>query len=41
MSKEPDKPPQFDWLGQLRYLALILVAVVAVLALLRFLGLRG
>lgn len=36
-----DKQPPIDWMGQIRYFALIVVAVVAALALMRFLGLRG
>ena len=36
-----DNKPPIDWLGQARYFALIVVGVVAVLLLLRYLGLRG
>lgn len=36
-----DKPPPVDWLGHIRYFVLIVVAVVAGLALMRYLGLRG
>ncbi len=35
-----DKPPM-DWKGQIQYFALIIVAVVAALALMRYLGFRG
>ena len=40
MADDKDKPP-FDWLGQLQYFALIVAGTVAVLVLLRYLGLRG
>ena len=40
MTEDKDKPP-FDWLGQLKYFALIVVGTVAVLLALRYLGLRG
>jgi hypothetical protein len=40
MTDDKDKPP-IDWLGQLKYFALILIGTVAVLLLLRYLGLRG
>jgi|GEM_PF-3710605 len=40
MTEHKHKPP-FDWLGQLQYFALIVLATVAVLVLLRYLGLRG
>ena len=33
--------PKIDWVGQIRYTLLMLVAIVAVLMLLRYLGLRG
>lgn len=36
-----DNKPPIDWMGQISYFALIIVAVVAGLALLRYLGLRG
>lgn len=36
---DPKKP--FDWFGQLSYFALMTVAVVAALMLLRYFGLRG
>lgn len=36
-----NKKPPFDWMGQLRYFALVVVSVVAVMILMRFLGLRG
>lgn len=36
-----DKQPRIDWLGQARYFVLIIIAVVAGLALMRYLGLRG
>ena len=45
MTPDPDKPkinrPKIDWVGQIRYFALIVVAVVAVLMLMRYLGMRG
>lgn len=40
----PDKDgkgPKIDWAGQIRYTLLMLVAIVAGLALMRYLGLRG
>ena len=40
MSNDNKKPP-FDWKGQLSYFALMVVSVVAVMILMRFLGLRG
>jgi hypothetical protein len=40
MTREKDKPP-FDWMGQLQYFALMVVGTVALLLLLRYLGLRG
>jgi hypothetical protein len=40
MTDDKGKPP-FDWMGQLRYFALIVVGTVAVMLLLRYLGLRG
>jgi hypothetical protein len=40
MTREKGKPP-FDWMGRLRYFALIVVGTVVVLLLLRYLGLRG
>ena len=36
-----DKKPPIDWLGQIGYFALMTVAVVAALMLLRYFGLRG
>ena len=36
-----DNKPPIDWMGQVRYFALMTVAVVAALMLLRYLGLRG
>lgn len=35
------KDPRIDWVAQLRNTLLVLVAVVAVLLLMRYLGLRG
>ncbi len=35
------KGPKIDWAGQIRYTLLLLVAIVAGLALMRYLGLRG
>jgi hypothetical protein len=40
VTSDPRKP-RIDWFGQIRYFALIIVAVVAVLMLMRYLGLRG
>lgn len=41
MTNDPNKQPPFDWKGQLRYFAIMLVGIVAGLMLLRVLGLRG
>lgn len=44
MTDGPDKDgkgPKIDWAGQIRYTLLMLVAIVAGLALMRYLGLRG
>lgn len=38
---EDNKPPKIDWLWQIKYTLLMLVAIVAVLMLLRYFGLRG
>lgn len=35
------KGPKIDWVGQIRYTLAMLVAIVAVLMVLRYLGLRG
>jgi hypothetical protein len=35
------KDPRIDWMAQLRNTLLILVAVVAILMLMRYFGLRG
>lgn len=39
--KNDDKGPKIDWVGQIRYTLLMVVAIVAGLALMRYLGLRG
>ena len=39
MTDDPKKPP-FDWIGQIQYFLLFLVATVAVLILLRYFGIR-
>ncbi len=44
MSNDPQndgKGPKIDWVGQIRYTLLMIVAIVAGLALMRYLGLRG
>ena len=41
MSNDQDKPPKIDWIGQIRYTLLMLVAIVAGLAVMRYFGLRG
>jgi hypothetical protein len=41
VSDDQKGPPKFDWVGQIRYFALMLVGIVAALMLLRYLGLRG
>ena len=41
MTNDPDKKPPIDWAGQARTTALMVVGIVAVLLLLRYLGLRG
>ena len=38
---DDQKGPKFDWRAQLQYFVLMLVGIVAALALLRYLGLRG
>lgn len=40
MADDPNKP-KIDWVGQIRYTLLMLVAIVAALMLMRYLGLRG
>jgi hypothetical protein len=40
MTDDKGKPPS-GWMGQLQYFALIVVGTVAVMLLLRYLGLRG
>jgi hypothetical protein len=35
------KGPKIDWAGQIRYTLLMIVAIVAGLALMRYFGLRG
>ncbi len=39
--KNDGKGPKIDWVGQIRYTLLMLVAIVAGLALMRYFGLRG
>lgn len=36
-----NKPPKIDWVGQIKYTLLMLVAIVAGLMLMRYFGLRG
>lgn len=38
---DDNKGPKIDWVGQLKYTLLMLVAIVAVLMIMRYLGLRG
>ena len=40
VTDDPNKP-KIDWMGQIRYTLLMLVAIVAVLLIMRYLGLRG
>lgn len=40
-SQNGGKGPKIDWVGQIRYTLLMVVAIVAGLALMRYLGLRG
>lgn len=35
------KDPKIDWVGQIKYTLLLLVAIVAGLMLMRYFGLRG
>ncbi len=43
MSQDPEKPegPKIDWAYQIKYFVTMLVGIVAVLLLMRYLGLRG